>query len=106
MTFSTVLNGYRTQSGMSQHALADLAELNHSSLSRYESGERFPDRETVEALAIALGLNRSDRIRLMLSAGFVPTGIARSQDLIDAVTSMICAFEGRPLSRTARREAA
>lgn len=104
MTFATALNYYRKQSGLSQHGLADRADMNHTAFSRYESGTRFPTRESVEAIAYALGLDRSDRIRLLLSAGMVPTNIAQSPELMEAVASVICAFEGRPTRRTVQRK--
>ena len=104
MTFASVLSDYRARTGLSQTKLAALIDRNHSLIARYESGQRFPERDTLEVLSFALGLDRSERIHLALSAGFVPEGIAQSPDLIDALTAVICAFEGRPTRRTVQRK--
>lgn len=104
MTFASVLSDYRARTGLSQTKLAELIDRNHSLIARYESGQRFPQRDTLELLSFALDLDRSERIHLSLSAGFVPEGIAESPDMVDAITAVICAYEGRPTRRTVRQK--
>lgn len=104
MTFDIRIAAIRKGNGLSQHSFAKQTGINHSLVSRYESGERQPARETIETIAYSLGLSRADRVTLMLSAGFVPEGIAQSPDLIDALAAVICAYEGRPTRRTVRRK--
>lgn len=68
--FPSVLTTFRNRVGLSQAKLADRAGVDHSLISRYESGERQPTRPTVERIALALGLDPSDRIRFLESAGY------------------------------------
>lgn len=103
MTFDARIAAIRKDRGLSQYSFAKQTGLNHSLISRYESGERQPVRETVETIAYSLGLSRAERVALMLSAGFVPEGIEQSPDLIDALVAVICAYEGRPTHRTVRQ---
>ena len=69
-TFPDALRAFRVSAGVTQWRLAQRAGYDHSTVSRWESGDRQPTRESVEALADALGLHDGDRARLLASAGF------------------------------------
>ena len=50
-TFADMLKYLRKREGLSQRELAYKLKLSPSSIGMYESGKRFPERETEEALA-------------------------------------------------------
>ncbi len=55
--FGVVLRDWREQNGWSQSELARRAELDHSYVSRIESGARYPRPETLVSIADALGVD-------------------------------------------------
>lgn len=70
-TFGDELKRLRMRRGLSQKRLSLAAGLDHSIVSRLESGARTqPRRETVEALASALACNQTERFALLTAAGF------------------------------------
>ena len=71
--FGRLLRAYRRREGLSQTALATRAQLGNSHVSRLESGDRQPSRDTVLALAQALRLNDQQYDRLLVAAGLAPT---------------------------------
>ncbi len=70
--FSRLLKQYRESARVSQSRLAELAEFDHSYVSRLESGSRMPTREAVGKLADALQLEMGERDMLLAAAGFMP----------------------------------
>lgn len=70
--FGAVLYGVRTRLNLSQSALGKRAGLDHSTVNRYESGERQPSRAAVDRLAHALNLNAEDADIFLAAAGFLP----------------------------------
>lgn len=54
----------------SQSGLAEGMDINHSSVSRLESGERRPSRDMVEVVAHTQGLSETEADRLRAAAGF------------------------------------
>ena len=68
--FGPLLAELRTVRRWSQAKLADRANLDPSSVSRFEAGTRGPERDTVLAIADALALPVIDRERLLAAAGF------------------------------------
>jgi transcriptional regulator with XRE-family HTH domain len=70
--FMQELKRLRAEHRLSQSKLADLASLDHSHISRLESGHRVPTVEVVRDLIRAMRLTPYRAARLMLSAGFVP----------------------------------
>jgi len=72
--FGALLAGYRRRAGLSQYALGAEAGLNASAINRHESGDRArPKRETVDALARALGLTGRECDLLLVAAGYAPS---------------------------------
>lgn len=67
--------------GLSQSALAEAAGFDHSYVSRLESGGRFPTRDAVLKLAVAMKLDEHDRDGLLAAAGFMP---GRIESLLNA----------------------
>lgn len=74
-SFAATLRQFRMERGLSQRRLADLAFYDHSTITRWEGGTRFPTREGVDMLIASLGLSNHDGDRLHNSAGYVPTRI-------------------------------
>ncbi len=72
VAFSQLLKQYRESAGVSQSRLAELAEFDHSYVSRLESGSRMPTREAVGKLADALALKNGERDMLLAAAGYMP----------------------------------
>lgn len=70
MTFAETLRRIRTDHRMSQSELARAAGLEHSSISRIESGRRNPSRSMAEQLVAALRATPDERYQLLTSAGF------------------------------------
>jgi transcriptional regulator with XRE-family HTH domain len=62
---------FRERRGLGQKQAAQLAGIDNSTLSRLESGERGVSREVLDRLCDALGLDRKQRLEVMVAAGFV-----------------------------------
>lgn len=60
MRFGVKLRATRSEKGISQEQLADLADLHRTYVSSVERGERNITIETIEKLAKALGVAMSD----------------------------------------------
>ncbi len=60
--FGLVIRANRESRGLSQEALAELANLNRSYLGEIERGVAVPSIETMEKLALALSEKLSDLI--------------------------------------------
>lgn len=78
-TFAAALKAMREASGTSQYRLAARLGVDHSSISRWESGDRRPTRENVAAICDALDATPDERTALLESAGFaddVPPDVA------------------------------
>jgi transcriptional regulator with XRE-family HTH domain len=69
--FAKMLEGFRVEKKFSMNELARRIDLNHSYISRLESGERNPARETINKLSDALGLTARQHDEFMDAAGFV-----------------------------------
>lgn len=74
-TFGTVLRRILAEQGLSQTKAAEQADLDHSQISRYITGQRTPTRESVIRIADGCGLSAEDALRLFCAAGFVPEGV-------------------------------
>lgn len=74
--FGGTLKFLREACRINQTKLAELADFDHSYVSRLESGERLPTREAVERLATALKLGKTEEDKLLAAAGFVPRDVA------------------------------
>ncbi len=70
--FAERLRHYRELYGRSQSQLAKRAGVDHSYISRLESGLRPPTRAAIERLVVALGSDDKERRLLFASAGFLP----------------------------------
>jgi transcriptional regulator with XRE-family HTH domain len=78
--FGAMLRHWRLLRGLSMVRLAEMADMDYSSISRLESGSRpNPERETVTALADALELTGAHRVMLFGSAGFVEHPMTEAQ---------------------------
>jgi transcriptional regulator with XRE-family HTH domain len=71
-SFANTLKRFRKQEKLTQYRLAKLARLDHSIVSRFESGDREPSRTSIHQLAKALRLGDLDTDRLLFAAGFAP----------------------------------
>lgn len=70
--FTGLLKKHRKKKGLSQSKLAEATGFDHSSVSRHESGERFPLKETVLKYTTVLDLTEDERDELLVSAGYLP----------------------------------
>lgn len=68
MTFGELLKTLREERGVSQARLARHVSLDHSYLSRLESGQRSPSIETIVRIAKALNLSPQEALLLLLAA--------------------------------------
>jgi transcriptional regulator with XRE-family HTH domain len=67
----------RTERGLGQKQVAELAAIDNSTLSRLESGGRGVSRETLDRLCDVLALDRRQRLAVMVAAGFLSEAMAR-----------------------------
>ena len=70
--FRALLKRHREARRWSQERLASEAEMDHSLVSRLESGQRSPTREAITKLARGLELPTEQKDRLLIAAGFFP----------------------------------
>ena len=70
--FAALLIRHRLARRWSQDRLADEAAMDHSLVSRLESGQRNPTREAIGKLALGLGLTDTEWDELQMFAGFLP----------------------------------
>ena len=70
--FRTLLRRFRDRKNWSQERTAAESEMDHSLVSRLESGQRSPTREAIGKLARGLKLEDWERDRLLIAAGFLP----------------------------------
>jgi transcriptional regulator with XRE-family HTH domain len=82
--FRALIKAHRDARRWSQERLAAEAEMDHSLVSRIESGQRNPTREALGKLATGLRLDRERTEALLLAAGYLP-GTIDAGDLRAAV---------------------
>ncbi len=70
--FRGLLKRHREARRWSQERLAAEAEMDHSLVSRLESGQRSATREAIGKLARGLDLHPEEKDRLLITAGFFP----------------------------------
>lgn len=66
-----LLTRYRDERKLGQKQAAQLAGIDNSTLSRLESGDRGVSRDVLDRLCDVLGLNRRQRLDVMVAAGFL-----------------------------------
>jgi transcriptional regulator with XRE-family HTH domain len=71
LDFASTLKTFRRRARISQAALGRVCDLDHSYISRLESGNRSPSRDTVGRISAELGLSASDNAVLLHAAGFI-----------------------------------
>lgn len=70
--FRRRLKRHREALRWSQERLATEAEIDHSLVSRLESGQRSPTREAIDKLSRGLRLEQAEKDRLLIAAGYFP----------------------------------
>ena len=60
----------------------------------------MPRYETVEAMALEMGLDREGRVRLMLAAGYIPDNVRRNPDIIRTLVPLIVTLGTNTQSRS------
>ena len=70
--FRGLLKRHREARRWSQERLAAEAEMDHSLVSRLESGQRAPTREAIDKLGRGLQLRPEEKDRLLIAAGYFP----------------------------------
>lgn len=79
--FGVLLRFWRRAFGLSQERLAERADMSVRHISFLENGRTVPSRQSVSAIAAALGLGPRESVTLLLAAGhapFLPRPSARS----------------------------
>jgi len=66
-----LLTRLRNERGLAQKQVAHLAEINNSTLSRLESGDRGVSRDVLDRLCDVLELDRHERLDVLAAAGFL-----------------------------------
>ena len=61
----------RGERGLAQKQVAHLAEIDGSTLSRLESGERGVSREVLDRICRVLQLDRHEQLEVLVAAGFL-----------------------------------
>lgn len=108
-TFRATLKRHREAQRWSQERLAYAAQMDHSLVSRIESGQRNPTRDAIAKLSAAMELPESQRDRLYLLAGFTPPDL--DMGALAGLVEMLRANEAHTLTaalhlaREARRAA-
>lgn len=90
---------WHEQISLSQNALARRAGVSPGLITRFESGARHPQPESVLRLAAALELEDLDRARLLVAAGYWPWPELGPEDTALAIGVLLAVAEGdwRPL---------
>ena len=70
--FRELVKRHREARHWSQERLAAEAAMDHSLISRLESGQRSPTRDAIDKLARGLALQPEQKDRLLIAAGFFP----------------------------------
>ena len=66
-----LLTRLRNDRGLAQKQVAQLAEIDNSTLSRLESGDRGVSREVLDRICDVLELDRHERLEVLTAAGFL-----------------------------------
>lgn len=77
----------RNERNLAQKEVARLAEIDNSTLSRLESGDRGVSRDVLDRICAVLGLDRQERLDVLAAAGFLTAEAA--QLLADADVSRL-----------------
>jgi transcriptional regulator with XRE-family HTH domain len=67
----------RGERGIAQKQVAQMADIDGSTLSRLESGERGVSRETLDRICRVLDLTRLEQLDVLVAAGFLTEEAAR-----------------------------
>jgi transcriptional regulator with XRE-family HTH domain len=70
-SLGALLTRLRTERGLVQKHVARLSEIDGSTLSRLEKGERGVSREVIERICSVLHLDRPQRLAVLVAAGFL-----------------------------------
>lgn len=98
--FGRLIHRLRTARCLSQSALAERADFEHSTIARWEQGARHPSRQTVGQVVASLDLDDELATQLYVAAGYLPPGweaLSSDPQLIARITAV-----ARALSITAR----
>jgi transcriptional regulator with XRE-family HTH domain len=89
-----LLSQLRNDRGLPQNRVAQSAGIDGSTLSRLEKGERGVSREVLDRICEALGLDRQDRLDVLVAADFLTPEAANL--LADADLSQLGSLLTRP----------
>ena len=78
--FSVELRRLREARGLNRKALAGRANLDPSTMTRLEKGERGPSRDVVDRLSVALAVTSTEEHSLLRAAGFLTEEAAELLD--------------------------
>ncbi len=72
-----LLTRLRTERGLAQKQVARLANIDGSTLSRLESGDRGVSKEVLDRICSVLELDRREELNVLVAAGFLTEDAAR-----------------------------
>jgi transcriptional regulator with XRE-family HTH domain len=105
LRFAAALQEARTRRGLSKSALARLAGMDPSYLTRLESGDREPPRVIVmEALGRALALSVVEYNQFLVAAGYTPQAVLQLGGWTPALQAVSDVQGNRRLSPQDRAE--
>lgn len=84
----------RSERGLSQKEAASRADIDASTLSRLEKGERGVSREVLDRICSVLALDRQQRLGVLVAAGFLTPDDARV--LADKDVALLATLLGDP----------
>jgi len=99
--FSRLLNHHRTKLGLTQADLAaGVGFITPSLISKFEQGQRHPDRNTSLALAKVLSLSSLETDDFLVAAGYAPVneGYRNVSETLDGIRNRLDSLE-KKLSR-------
>lgn len=104
MTLGTELKRIRLEKGFSQPRLARRCALEHSYISRLETGSRRPRRGSLERIMNALDCTDTERRHLLAAAGFHVDGpqdarLSRLTLLIADANPVLAAYANRTIDQ-------
>ena len=93
-----LLTRLRNERGLAQKQVARLAEIDGSTLSRLESGDRGVSREVLDRICDVLELDRHEQLEVLTAAGFMNQDAAQllADDDVSRLARLLHAPEVEP----------
>jgi transcriptional regulator with XRE-family HTH domain len=106
-TFGATLKDILAAHRLSQNKAAEMADYDHSYISRLITGTRMPTREFIDCLANNCGFTDEEWQRLLVAAGFLPKSamaVLQEPELEEAAAALHDPAIPRPYRENLRRQ--